>query len=292
MARRKKTSPVEDLIDLVALMPWWAGVVLAILGYLWLHGVANQPITANAPSLASGGFILGVWWRGLATAGQYLVPIICLAGAGLSAFRRRQRRDLVTDVAQVKATDALDGMSWREFEMLVGEGFRLQGYQVVETGGGGADGGVDLVLTRPGKSGGEKFLVQCKQWRALKVGVDVVRELYGVMAARGATGGFVVTSGRFTDDAISFASGRNVKLVDGSKLLGLIRQAKAGAGQAAARPYAAKAPRPAADSGLATVCPLCTKPMVRRIAKRGANAGGEFWGCTGYPACRGSRSIG
>ncbi len=292
MARRKKTSPAEDLIDLVALMPWWAGVLLAILGYFWLHGVASQPITANAQSLASSGFILGAWWRGLATAGQYVVPIFCLAGAGVSAFRRKQRSDLVTAVAQVKATDALDGMSWREFEMLVGEGFRLQGFQVVETGGGGADGGVDLVLTRPGKSGGEKFLVQCKQWRALKVGVDVVRELYGVMAARGATGGFVVTSGRFTDDAISFASGRNVTLVDGPKLLGLIRQARAGAGQPAARPDAAMAPRPTADSGLATVCPLCTKPMVRRTAKRGANAGGESWGCTGYPACRGTRPIG
>ena len=99
---------------------------------------------------------------------------------------------------------------------------------MVETGGGGADGGVDLVLTKPGKGGGEKFLVQCKQWRALNVGVDVVRELYGVMAARGATGGFVVTAGRLTDDAISFASGRNVVLVDGPKLVGLIRQAKAG----------------------------------------------------------------
>ncbi len=71
-----------------------------------------------------------------------------------------------------------------------------------------------------------------------------------------------------------------------------IRQARAGAGQAAARPDAAKATRPTADSGQATVCPLCTKPMVRRIAKRGANAGGEFWGCTGYPACRGTRPIG
>ena len=115
------------------------------------------------------------------------------------AWRRRARQNLVTDVAQSKATDVLDGMSWREFELLVGEGFRLRGYQVVETGGGGADGGVDLVLTKPGKNGGEKFLVQCKQWRAFKVGVDVVRELYGVMAARGATGGFVVTSGRFTE---------------------------------------------------------------------------------------------
>jgi restriction system protein len=69
----------------------------------------------------------------------------------------------------------------------------------------------------------------------LKVGVDIVRELYGVMAARGATGGFVVTSGRFTDEATSFASGRNVNLVDGPKLHGLIRQAKAGIDRSPAR---------------------------------------------------------
>lgn len=30
---------------------------------------------------------------------------------------------------------------------------------------------------------------------------------------------------------------------------------------------------------------------VRRTAKRGTNVGGEFWGCTGYPACRGTRPI-
>ncbi len=231
-------------------------------------------------------------WKSLAHVGQYVVPLVCLGGAVMSAWRRRARENLVTDVVKSKATDALDGMDWREFEMLVGEGFRLQGYQVVETGGGGADGGVDIVLTRPGKNGGEKFLVQCKQWRAFKVSVGVVRELYGVMAARGATGGFVVTSGRFTGDAIAFASGRNVTLVDGPKLDGLLRQAKAELDRSPARPAAAMAMQPSAAPMQAPSCPLCSKTMVRRTAKRGANAGGEFWGCTGYPACRGTRAVG
>jgi restriction system protein len=98
------------------------------------------------------------------------------------------------------------------------------------------------VLSKPGKNGTEKFLVQCKQWRAFKVGVDVVRELYGVMAARGATGGFVVTSGRFTEEAINFASGRNVTLVDGPKLFGLLQQARAVAKVPPGRAAAADAP--------------------------------------------------
>jgi restriction system protein len=279
------------------MLPWWVGVMLALVSYLLLHSVASQQMVATAQPGQVGAMVTQTLWKTLAGVGQYILPILCLGSAGMSAWRRRVRQNLVTDVAQNKATDALDGMSWREFEMLVGEGFRLQGYQVVETGGGGADGGIDLVLTKPGKNGGEKFLVQCKQWRAYKVGVDVVRELYGVMAARGATGGFVVTSGRFTEEATSFASGRNVNLVDGPKLHGLIRQAKTGIERSPARSssnYSAAAaaavpPNPAPMQ--AESCPLCSKPMVRRTARRGANAGSEFWGCTGYPACRGTRPI-
>ena len=57
--------------------------------------------------------------------------------------------------------------------------------------------------------------MQCKQWRALTVGVAIVRELYGAMAADGAVAGIVVTSGRFSADAKAFASGRNVSLMMG-----------------------------------------------------------------------------
>ena len=34
-------------------------------------------------------------------------------------------------------------------------------------------------------------------------------------------------------------------------------------------------------------CPKCSSPMVRRVSKKGANAGAEFWGCSEYPRCRG-----
>jgi len=38
-------------------------------------------------------------------------------------------------------------------------------------------------------------------------------------------------------------------------------------------------------------CPDCGQPMTRRKAGSGPNAGKEFWGCTGYPTCRGVRQI-
>lgn len=194
MARKRNQSTFEDLIDIVALFPWWVGLILAVASYFWLHHVAAVPVVvSNQPGQVGAG-MAQVFYKGLASAGQYVLPLICAIGALLSAFGRWKRKQLFDGVNSSSAVSALNEMSWQGFEMLVGEAFRRNGYTVAETGGGGADGGVDLVL----RKGAEKFLVQCKQWRAYKVGVSTIRELYGVMAATGAAGGFVVTSGVFT----------------------------------------------------------------------------------------------
>lgn len=42
--------------------------------------------------------------------------------------------------------------------------------------------------------------------------------------------------------------------------------------------------RPAEVS--APVCPKCGKPLVLRTAKKGANVGKQFYGCSGFPQCR------
>ena len=46
-----------------------------------------------------------------------------------------------------------------------------------------------------------------------------------------------------------------------------------------------------AVAGDAPTCPKCGKPMRKRVAKRGENAGNEFWSCTGWPDCNGTRSV-
>jgi len=38
-------------------------------------------------------------------------------------------------------------------------------------------------------------------------------------------------------------------------------------------------------------CPVCGKTMVVRTARKGEHAGQQFWGCSGYPDCRGVRSL-
>lgn len=43
-----------------------------------------------------------------------------------------------------------------------------------------------------------------------------------------------------------------------------------------------------AASGAGT-CPSCGKRLVLRKARRGANVGERFWGCSSYPTCRYTR---
>lgn len=297
--RSKKSSVLNDLIDLLALLPWWLCTALAVVSFIYLHSLdvsVRVPQTANASQVAV--MVQKGLLAGLVVAGQYVVPALFLMAAGLSFFARQHRKSLLRDVEQARSAHALNDMSWREFEMLVGEAFRMKGYSIKEMGGKGSDGGVDVVLTKSG----EKYLVQCKQWKASKVSVEIVRELFGVMAAMGATGGFVVTSGRFTEPARSFAQGRNITLIDGAKLFSMIQQARPQASSVAdtaptmlsacptvpaAQP--AQKPTQANRQQSAGSCPVCGSAMVERTARMGANAGGKFWGCSRFPACRGVR---
>jgi restriction system protein len=219
---RKRQSPFEDLVDLIAIVPWWIGALLAVVSFLILHNLAAIKVTDSMKPGEIENFVVKQLWVTLALFGQLVLPAAFLTGAVISAIKNRKRRMLISKAAGNPSALGLNDMSWGEFEILVGEFFRRKGYSVAETGGSGPDGGVDLEL----KKGTEIFLVQCKQWRAFKVSVNTVRELYGVMAARGAAGGYVVTSGQFTDDAKEFASGRNIELIDGKALHTMIQDVK------------------------------------------------------------------
>lgn len=49
--------------------------------------------------------------------------------------------------------------------------------------------------------------------------------------------------------------------------------------------------RAAGSSEESPVCPLCGGEMRRRTAGKGPNAGRAFWGCSAYPACKGTLNI-
>lgn len=273
MARRRE-SELEALLDLAGRLPWWLGLLLAAGSWLGLHALATGP----APTAQLPGDLSGPVLQGMARVGQFLVPALFLLGALISGARRLHRRRLLGHARQAPGTADLLQLSWQDFERLVGEAFRREGYAVSEAKAG-PDGGVDLVL----RKAGERHLVQCKRWRAHKVGVEIVRELYGVMAARGAAGGYVVSAGTFTPEARRFAQGRNIRLWDGAALKARIRGEPLEAASAAA---------PVTETEeTAAPCPVCGAPMVRRLARRGAQAGQPFLGCSRFPDCRGTRAL-
>jgi restriction system protein len=292
MARRGRKTNGEEAIGLVALLPWWLGLVLAVVSYFFFHALAKPPAIAVARVDQVGTAVIGGLIAAAALALQYVAPIVCVAGAMASAVKRHERSSLIHRVTSSSAAGALDGMAWQEFELLVGEAFRLQGFAVEERGGASADGGVDLVLRRDGR----RYFVQCKQWKVLQIGVQVVRELYGVVAAHGAGGGYVVTSGKFTAPAADFARSVGLQLIDGPALEAMIRraqQARRAGVESRERvsppaPVAPRAPAPAAVVQ-ALFCPKCGSAMQTKLARRGPNAGRHFWSCQRYPECDGTR---
>lgn len=295
---RRKTSLVEDLIDVASRLPWWLGLTLAATSYFGLHWYALKPLPAAATVNQMGDVAVSAIWHGFAMFGQYLLSFAFVAGAGLSAWKAHKRSRLADEVRDDPTVSTLNQMHWQEFESVVGEAFRRRGYSVTERGGAGPDGGVDLVI----RKGSESTVVQCKQYRATQVGVAIVREIFGAMTAEGASAGMVVSLGTFTRDAQAFASGRNIKLVTANELQALLREGAQGprphrkvASRANAGPIeyvGAAVPSAAAIAVSDTACPRCKSPMTKRVAKAGANVGKAFWGCARFPECRGTRELG
>jgi len=205
--------------------------------------------------------------------------IVLLAGlkAGVEKGFRRDLHNRQTGIESIRA------LSWSQFELLIGEAYRRQRYQVTETGGGGADGGIDLIL----KSQTETVLVQCKQWKVYKVGVKPIRELYGVLMAEGADRAIFVTSGVYTREARDFATGKALELIDGEALCQMITPST----DRSSPPTRATEVDESRAIEKSPVCPVCHSSMVVRKSKRGDNADSEFWGCSTYPKCRGTRQL-
>jgi restriction system protein len=278
MARRKNNI-LEDIIEISSKLPWWVCVVLAVIAYAVLHLFAANSVAPITGPGQMGDFAAKSLLRTFAMFGQIILPFAFLIAALVSFINARKQRQLFENAAAAQKVNALGDMSWREFEMMVGEFFRRRGFNVTLTGDG-VDGGVDIVL----KKGSEKYFVQCKQWKAYKVGAPTVRELYGVMASEGATGGYFVTSGEYTSDARKFADGKNIRLIDGKKLMDMIREVQ--------RPHSSEIEKESiVSSNVEPDCPKCGARMIKRVARQGKNAGKEFWGCSAYPRCTGARSV-
>jgi len=280
MGRRRRDSLLDDVMTMTSKLPWKISLCIGVGSLVVLHLVAvmTAPVVSVTGMADLGPMVQRQMLHTFAFLFQFVIPPACVVGAIVSFVKQRRSVTLFKDVRN-SARREVNSLSWQDFETLVAEGFRQQGFGVVEKGGPEPDGGVDMVLSR----GRDKYLVQCKQWRAQQVGVTIVRELYGVMSAENAAGGYVVTSGRFTKDAVAFAAGRNIELLDGKRLDAFLREPVSQGIPAVSNPV-----RVQPGSAQAPTCPRCQTPMVVRVAKQGPQPGSSFWGCARFPQCRGT----
>jgi restriction system protein len=270
MARRNDNNILDDLIR----APWWVSLIVGLVVYCGLKFF----IPAYAASQGTSAILL----KGIAGAAPALanIAVIIFIFTGAMSFilnkiegkkndkSLQRKKELFARQRDLKDISALH---WHEFEEIIAEAYRRQGYQVKECGGNGPDGGVDIIL----KKEGETVLVQCKHWEADQVGVKIVRELYGVLAANDAKRGIVITTGRFTRDAEMFAHGKPIDLICGNELSRLVSQ-----GQKEVEP------KPIIEKPKIVLCEKCGKEMKQRTASGGANAGKNFIVCADYPNCR------
>src|SRR3569833_703005 len=79
----------------------------------------------------------------------------------------------------------------------------------------------------------------------------------------------------------AFAKGKNIVIIDGPHLTGMIRETRQ---MQQATPVVE-----ATSSDI--LCPKCGEAKKRRETKQGGGAGNAFWGCKSFPRCRGTRPI-
>ena len=168
MARR------SSIFDDISKLPWQVGVILAVLCYP--AAILLKSYFVSNPILVGLGIAVSTIWP--------IFSALFLLAAFVSFVSDRKKSSVFKSHRSI---EKIRNLSWQQFEQFVGSYFKDQGYSVMETATG-PDGGVDLVLR---KDGGKTY-VQCKHWKAYKVGVEKVRELLGSMAAGGADHGVLV----------------------------------------------------------------------------------------------------
>lgn len=215
------------LLGFAAWAPGWAVGTTALVVYaggglalpLALHWRVGYLVEANAVSTV-------------------VAAVVCLAWILVQSDADLRRR-------LVEWTTNLRLLTSSEFEWLVGELFRREGWKVEETGRqDGPDGGIDLELA----GDGQRKIVQCKRWVAWQVGVDDVRGFAGTLMREGLPGnaGIFVTLSDFTEQARAEARKTGIALLDNRSLYSRMERARR-----------------------AEPCPLCGKPMILDRSSRG-----------------------
>src|SRR2546421_4881520 len=238
-----------DLLDRAVMgfvnhVPGWCVAVAAMVFYPCLGLLAPVALNWSLAQLVAAN-VIGVSFAAVITIGWFSAQVL--------AASRRHLVDWTTNLRLLNA---------EEFEWLVGEGYRREGWDVRETGHQDSpDGNVDLQMKRDGV----QTIVQCKRWESWPVSVDQIRIFGGTLRGkdlpRGA--GIFVTLSDFNQFARAEADKMGITLVDGPELYRKVEKVR----------------RP-------TLCDICRAPMLLGRSQHG------WWFRCLTPGCKGKLDLG
>lgn len=180
---------------------------------------------------------------------------------------QQSRQQAAYKLQQRKRQQYWESLGGIQFELELGKLFMAQGYNVKSTPVSG-DQGVDLILIKNGKT----TVVQCKAHKNPAV-PSVVRELYGSMHHFKADSAILACTGGFTDGVVKFARGKPIELLSAWDI---VRMADTSGEE---------------TQDMAEILPLCPTPGCMMTMELRSGRYGKFWGCPGYPTCRGTRNV-
>jgi len=117
-------------------------------------------------------------------------------------------------------------MDGYEFQRFVANLFKQLGFTNVKLGPPGPDGGIDITMEQKTDIGSVRYIVECKHHLKQTIGRPVVQKLHSVVISTPVLDkGVIVTSGRFSNQAINYAEEVGIELIDIEKLKELCRKA-------------------------------------------------------------------
>lgn len=170
---------------------------------------------------------------------------------------------------ELKPIDRLREIDWYQFERIVAYVYEQRGFSVTRKGGANPDGGVDMVIEK----NGQRFAVQCEQWKTQDVGVKAIREFLGALTDSKIERGIFITLNGYTGEAKQLAEKHGIEIINETGLRRMVEGLD----------LRAQKIQEIFD-GTLKICPKCERPLVIRTPRKG---GEQFWGCSGFPqGCR------
>jgi restriction system protein len=195
-------SNIEDIISMVKKMGLSPQSIMFSIGYYFKSIGLPDDFFSNSPNGMYQSYVYG---KGI----DLTCPKILIPEHNIIKVPKEIRNDIKVinkSLLDQIATnpEILYQLTSREFEEAVCELFERRGYRVKLTKQT-RDGGKDIIILNHSLLGDLVFYAECKKYAKTRpVGVGLVRELYGTVAADRITAGILVTSSYFTEDAWAF----------------------------------------------------------------------------------------